>query len=71
MVAFLEADVTVLLSHPHSVNKYLSACFVSGVPPTGDLAVNKTDGKMGGKCEIKRTESLSLELTFWCRETVN
>lgn len=32
MVAFPEADAIVLLSHPHSLNKYLSACYVSGVP---------------------------------------
>lgn len=43
MVAFPEADVIVLLSHPHSLNKYLSACYVSGIVPIGDLAVNKTD----------------------------
>ena len=49
MVAFLDTDVTVLLSHPHSLNKYLSAWFMAGVPPTGDLAVNKTDRKNGGK----------------------
>lgn len=70
MVAFLETDVSVLLSHPHSLNKYLSAGFMAGVPPTGDLAVNKTDRKMG-KWEIKPTESVSMALTFWFGETVN
>lgn len=43
MVAFPEADVIILLSHPHSLYKYLSACYVSSVPPIGDSAVNKTD----------------------------
>lgn len=62
MVAFLETDVTVLLSHPRSLNKYLSAWFMSGVLPTGDLAVNKTDRKMRGRCEIKLTESVSVAL---------
>lgn len=35
---------------------------MSGVLPTGDLAVNKTDRKMRGRCEIKLTESVSVAL---------
>lgn len=43
MVAFPKADVIVLLSHLHSLNKYFSAYYMSGVLPMGDLALKKTN----------------------------